>query len=120
MGEVLEEKYIEARNLLKNPKFSGIVSYSNETVKLGDSKYILKIKTDEGKIISVSVIDSGDGQKEALERLIEEGSRVSFPRGNFYGSPWMRKVDLRQTYFHEGTQTGIKRAGWISVLENEE
>jgi len=124
VGEVIEEKYINPRTLLKNPEYDGLVSHSNETVKLGRSIYILKIKTDGGKLISVSVMDNGDGKKEALDQLIEVGSRVSFPRGNLLGGPWESffpngdGVDEAQTYFHERTQVGTRRAGWISVLED--
>ena len=71
-----------------------------------------------GKTISVSVTDSGDGKKEALEKLIEKGSVVSFPRGNINESIWRVDSDVSQTYFHEGTQAGVKRAELITVYKD--
>lgn len=116
-GEVVEEVYLESWSLLKSPERDGFVSYSGETVKLGDTKYILKIRTDSGNIIAVSVIDYGDGEKEALERIVETGSRVVFQRGNLFSGPYLAMTDEKQTYFYERTRVGTKRAGWIHVLD---
>lgn len=117
VGTVLAESY--QNTLSPNPKFDGLVSYSNETVKL-DSKYTLKIKTDDGRILGVSVIDAGGIKKESLDALIDEGSRVSFAKGNIrHDNNW--STGLRtwpgETYFGPNSQTGTKGADEFKVLD---
>jgi len=113
-GTVLTEQY--KNQLSPNPEFNGLVSYSNEPVKL-DSRYTLKIKTDEGKILGVSIIDGGNVKKESLDALIGEGTRISFPRGRVPG-PWRPYLD-EETLFEEDTQVGTKRADRITILNQE-
>jgi hypothetical protein len=116
VGTVLSEQYENA--LARVPEHNGIFSQSNETVKL-ESEYSLKIKTDDGRIIGLSVIDGDSVKKEALDRIIDEGSRVSFPQGSvsrpnhLYGYVFH---DLSETYFTPTTQAGTKRADRITVL----
>ncbi|MBT4166109.1 hypothetical protein HOE04_03665 [archaeon] len=105
VGTVLEESY--ENTLVPNEEFDGLVSYSNETVKL-DSKYTLKIETSSGKILGVSIIDGGNVAKESLDILVEEGSKIRFPREG--------SQDRKETYFNENTQMGTKRASRIEIL----
>ena len=124
VGTVLAESY--QNTLVPKPAFNGVVSYSNETVRL-DSKYTLKVETDDGKIIGVSVIDSkpyGTVTKESLDALIGKGTRISFPRGNmqtrnFFSVPASRvpNYDRLETSFGEDTRVGTKRAHRIKVLD---
>jgi hypothetical protein len=123
VGTVLAESY--QNTLVPNPKFDGLVSYSNETVKL-EPKYTLKVRTDDGRTIGVSIINSepyGTATKESLDALIEEGTRISFPRGNmratnfFMGSA--HNYDERETSFQDDTQMGTKRAYRVQVLDKE-
>ncbi|MFH1452296.1 MAG: hypothetical protein ABIF88_03930 [archaeon] len=124
VGTVLEEVY--QNTLSPVPSRNGFVSYSNETVKL-ESKYTLKIQTDDGRILGVSVIDV-DGKdddipikKESLDVIIEKGSKISFPAGNmrdrYYFSE--HKKYSNETYFTPETRAGNKRADRITVLPKE-
>jgi len=122
-GTVLEEVY--ERNLSPVPASGGIVSYSNETVKL-DSTYSLKVRSDDGKLLGVSVIDNNDNIKysrnpdiEGLDRIVGVGTRIQFPRGNINEISFMKGVDRisNETYFHPDTQIGNKRADRITVLD---
>lgn len=121
---VLEEVYNS--NLSPVPAFSGMVSHSNETVKL-DSSYSLKVRTDKGRVLGVSVIDNNDTRglggnpdKEALDRLVDEGTRIQFPRGNLVKRDYTiyeTSEITNETYFHPDTQIGNKRADRITVLD---
>ena len=123
VGTVLEEGY--QNTLTPNPEWNGLVSYSNETVKL-ESKYTLKIKTEDGRILGVSIIDSsgtrneGAVKKESLDALIDVGSRISFSSGNWKSDSWTgheRVVrDPTETNFTPDTQYGTKRADRIRIL----
>jgi len=125
VGTVLEESY--QNTLSPVPNWNGFVSYSNETVKL-ESKYTLKIQTDDCKIIGVSVID-GDGRygtpvkKESIDAIIEKGTRISFPAGNMRHGNWFDGASHRdypnETHFTPETQAGNKRADRIKVLGKE-
>jgi|TARA_Y100000296_G_C4999682_1_gene169544 hypothetical protein len=123
VGTVLAESY--KNTLVPNPERNGLVSYSNETVKL-EPKYTLKVRTDDGRTIGVSIINSepyGTATKESLDALIDEGTRISFPRGNmratnfFVGSG--HNYDKRETSFQDDTQMGTKRAYRVQVLDKE-
>jgi hypothetical protein len=125
VGTVLEEGY--QNTLSPVPNWNGLVSYSNETVKL-ESKYTLKIQTDDGRIIGVSVIDGDDRygipvKKEALDAIIEEGTRISFPSGNMRHGNFFVGLANRdypnETYFTPETQAGNKRADRIRILSRE-
>ena len=126
VGTVLEERY--QNTLTPNPERNGLVSYSNETVKL-ESKYTLKIQTDDGRILGVSVIDSrgtrSDGavQKESLDALVDVGSRISFPAGNWKSDNWIGDERVvrypSETNFTPETQYGTKRADRIRILPKE-
>ena len=118
VGTVLAESY--QNTLSPVPKWNGFVSYSNETVKL-DSKYTLKIQTDDGRILGISVIDGYDVKKESLDAIIEPGSRISFPTGNMrtgnaWGSGPGNRYYPRETNFTPETQAGSKRADRIKVV----
>ncbi len=126
VGTVLEEGY--QNTLTPNPEWNGLVSYSNETVKL-ESKYTLKIKTDDGRILGVSIIDSrgtkseGAKKKESLDALIDDGSRISFPAGNWKSDSWIGNERVvrypAETNFTPDTQHGTKRADRIRILPKE-
>jgi|SRR3989338_6414040 len=126
VGIVLEESY--QNTLSPVPKWDGLVSYSNETVKL-ESRYTLKIQTDDGRIIGVSVIDGDDSwdgtpvKKESIDAIIEKGTKISFPAGNMRHGNWFAGAGHRdypnETYFTPETQAGNKRADRIKVLSKE-
>jgi len=126
VGTVLAESY--QNTLIPNPEFNGFVSYSNETVKL-ESKYTLKIKTKDGRILGVSINDSrgtrSDGavKKESLDALIDVGLRISFPSGNWKSDSWIgdhRVVrNPTETNFTPDTQMGTKRVDRITILNKK-
>ncbi|MFH1801397.1 MAG: hypothetical protein ABH804_01015 [archaeon] len=133
VGTVLAESY--QNTLSPVPNWNGLMSYSNETVKL-ESKYVLKVQTDDGRIIGVSVIDGdefGKGKaygkpgipikKEALDAIIGEGTRISFPSGNMRHGNWFGGSANRdypnETYFTPETQAGNKRADRIRILPKD-
>ena len=130
---------IEYRNeLTKVPEYheekksSGLLSsshalaHSNETLTV-ESKLILKGRLENGKIVSVAIIDQGEIQKESLPILLKKGSRISFPKGNIktwntrnkYGNipdePIL--ITYNETYFTEETQFGTKCASRIKIIE---
>jgi hypothetical protein len=115
VGTVLSERY--STILTSNPEFRGLVSYSNETVRLG-SIYTLKIRTDDGKILGVSIIDGGTVKKESLDAIIDEGTRISFPAGNWKSPSWSKyeRIVEGETYFTPDTRAGTKRADRIKVF----
>ena len=125
VGTVLKESH---QNTLSSvPSWDGLMSYSNETVKL-ESKYTLKVQTDDGKILGVSVIDGDDKygtpvKKESLDVIIEKGMRVSFPSGNMRHGNWFVGSAHRdypnESYFTPETQAGNKRADRIKVLSKK-
>lgn len=120
VGTVMAESY--QNSLVQNPEWDGLLSKSIETVKL-DSKYTLKVKTDDGKIIGVSIIDNkpyGTATKESLDALIREGTRISFPRGNMRANNFFmdstHNYDERETCFQDDTQMVTKPAYRVKVL----
>lgn len=118
VGTVLAEGY--QNTLTSNPEFDGLVSYSNETVKL-ESKYTLKIKTYDGRILGVAIVDGGNVKKESLDAIIDEGTRVSFPAGDWKSTSWIRdnRKARGETYFTPDTKVGTKRADRITVLDSQ-
>ena len=134
---VLCENYTEGRSLLAVPEYDadGFVSqaHSNETVKLGPSTYVIVVQPYDGPLhhheLSISIVDDGDGEKEALEALVvgvEEvgegnATNISFQKGNLFeraqndvGAVEIG-TDAKQTYFRHHTRFGVKRAGWIRI-----
>jgi hypothetical protein len=134
VGTVLKETYQDT--LSPVPSQDGLVSYSNETVKL-ESKYTLKLQTDDGRILGVSIIDGDDShggiptKKESIDVLIEgaeevgleKATKISFPAGNLRHGNWYTGSENRyypdETYFTPETQAGNKRADRIKILEQE-
>jgi len=138
IGTVLKAWY--ERVLSQVPKqYSGgpfVSCVSNETVKL-DSKYTLRVETDEGRVLGISVIDFCDHTKESLAILIdsaeevglEKATKVSFPQGNLHHWRYVdhllfrgkREIhqsrDYEETYFQAYTQFGTKRADRIRILD---
>lgn len=130
VGTVLEESYQNTLSPVPEKHISGLVSqaYSNETVKL-ESKYTLKIQTDDGRILGVSIIDGDDSwdgtpvKKESIDAIINKGTRISFPAGNMRHGNWLEGSTHREypneTHFTPETQAGNKRADRIKVLPKE-
>jgi hypothetical protein len=111
---VVDETYIN--QLEPVDKHSRFFGYSNPTVTL-KSAYTLKCKGEYGQLFGLSVIDAEDVKKEGLDQLIQSGTKISFPRGN-YKKPKndiLRSYD-DETYFNKNTQAGSKRADRIKVL----
>lgn len=126
IATVLDESY--QNTLSPVPNWNGAMSYSNETVKL-ESKYTLKVETNDGRILGVSVIDgktNHDGgravKKESLDAIIEPGTRISFPAGNLRHGNWLsgsgHNTYLDEAYFTSQVQAGNKRADRITVLND--
>jgi len=122
---VLHESYENRLEPVPEIHIDGLVSqaHSNPTVTL-ESAYTLKIRTDDGRVMGLSVIDGGNFRKEALDQLIDEGSRISFPTGNlckvdYRGHPIFVGLDIevyaRETYIEPNAQTATKRADRIRV-----
>lgn len=132
VGTVLEEIYDENTLELNTRRYVdwgifGMVVYPDHTLKPA-SKYTLKVKANDGKVMEISVIDSeiyGGGTKDSLERIIEEGTRISLPKGNMRAKNFFsnffnssnKNYDLKETYFQDYTQFGTKRAYRIKVLD---
>lgn len=104
-GKVIEEKYIPAEDNKEDHK----------------SIYKLKIKTNEKEILEINVLDSKDFKKESLDKIVNTGSIITFPRSNSVDwsfSPYVRDIyDKKETYFKEGVMRGDKRADRIKVLD---
>ena len=111
VAEVVTESYVN--NLIPVEKREGFFSYSNPTVTL-DSRYTLKCRTESGHLFGLSVVNGGSVTKESLDSLIEPGSRISFPQGNFSDDGTYRYPN--ETSFRQDTQAGSKRADRIKVL----
>jgi hypothetical protein len=134
-GVVIEDEYIPSPGNSTNGqisgRYSGFISsgrISGEVSASEPSKYLLKIRTDQGKDIVVNVVDDNvPGEKESLRLLIKKGVRVSFPRGNAYlveyDSPY-REPEIRenseQTFFYDNTIIGNKYARVIRVEKQSE
>ena len=123
MGEYYENKF----SSVPEKHIKGFLSqaYSNETIKL-DSKYILKLKTDEGKTIILNIMDcneinhknyqKGIITKESVNMAIDIGSKIIFPKGNVLNG-WEGTIS-GETKFKNETSMGTKRADRIKILEN--
>lgn len=139
VGIVLEKNYQNTLSPVPEKHIDGLVSqaYSNETVKL-ESKLPLKIQTDDGKIIGVSIIDGKYHpyggiavKKEPIDIILnsaeevgmKNASRISFPAGNIRHGNWLVGETSRnypnETYFTPETQAGNKRADRIKVLSKK-
>ena len=85
-------------------------------------KYTLKIQTNDGRILGVSIID-GDGslgtpvKKESIDAIIGKGTSISFPTGNMKHGNWFSRLKHypNETHFTPETQAGNKRADRIKV-----
>lgn len=118
-AEVLEEVYENSLSGVPEKHINGLVSqaHSNETVRL-NSKYTLKVKRlDNGRFMAISVIDNGNGGKEALDRLIQKGSKISFPRGNLfaYSDKYSAKEETRRSHVRE-----VEKAEGDDLLEDQD
>ena len=136
VGIVLEENYQNTLSPVPEKHINGLVSqaYSNETVRL-ESKYTLKIQTDDGRILGVSIVDGRYNfyggvsvKKESIDAIIDSAeevgmdnaSRISFPAGNRRHGNWFGggedRIYPNETYFTPETQAGNKRADRIKVF----
>lgn len=119
-GTVVEESYQNTLKPVPEVHIEGLVSraFSSETVKI-ESKYAITAKTDDGKVVAVSIIDRGDRTKESLELLIKPGTRISFPKDNirFFNNGRFAYDTGRTTYFEPETQFGTKYADEIRILD---
>ena len=120
-GKVLEERYENTLSSVPEKEIRGLIShaYSSETVKL-DSKYTLRVQTDDGRILGVSIVDAPDVRKESLDILInaEKQTRISFYEGNLVKTEnniHGYEVLDNETYFTPETQFGNKRADRIRL-----
>jgi hypothetical protein len=80
-----------------------------------DSKYTLKIRTDDGRrTLGVSILDGHDTRKESLDAILDPGMRVCFPRGNLTPEGY---VDEFETYFNDNSLIGSKRVDRITIMD---
>lgn len=115
---VLDDEYEE--KLAPVRAYDGLVSYSNETVKL-ESEYTLIVEDAQGDTLAVSVVDVRDKKGSALRTLIKTGSIISFPRGNLVknsSSEVSNSYFSNETYFTPETQFGSKRADRITIIRD--
>ena len=120
---VLAEQY--ANRLVAVEKWDGLVSYSNPTTTL-DSKYTLKLQTDDGRIIGLTIKDFRDVTKESLDILIqgaeevglEKATRIQFPQGNLKGHKGYIERFFGETDFKTKSHSGTKYAHRIKILHN--
>ncbi len=86
-GKVIEEKYTK------------------------DSKYIIKVKTDCGRILALNILDDGATTKETLDLLIDKDTRISMSKYPKY------PLSERAVSFAEpDVRVGYKYASEIEVL----
>lgn len=111
---VLEDVYQSA--IVPVDAWQGIISRSNPSLTLS-SMYTLKVQTKEGKILGINVVSTEQTPKETLDRILKEGSQISFPRGNLCQARFGLWMFPEETYFNQNTQTGSKRADRIKVLK---
>ena len=98
--------------------------------------YSIKVKSDDNKIYAVTVLGKtsepayyrNDITAESLDLLIENGSRVSFPKGNSYvfekGESGIFPRDPNiykngESCFYFDTRAGSKFANRITILDNK-
>lgn len=93
-----------------------------------NSKYTLKLRTDDGRIIGLSIVDAHapSVSKESLDAIIDDGSRISFPMGNYRSADFTTLSNgggsrhfTEETYFTPETQAGNKRADRVTVLSRQ-
>lgn len=100
-----KEQYLKPENWIT-------ATVSDEVVK--ESKYILCVKTDDKRNLSINVKDGLDGcPKEGLERLIKKGTRIQFPVGTYTKDG----VEMAgETEFTDEINGGDKYASRIQIL----
>ncbi|MCA9495984.1 MAG: hypothetical protein KC589_03500 [Nanoarchaeota archaeon] len=112
-GRVMEEYYTES---YKSP--------NPQNDEMIPSTYVIKIQT-ESRILAVSIVDSKDNtgkiiNKESLDSKIENGTRISFPKGNLKHNNWLTGYNTLyypdETFFSIGVKAGDKRADRITIL----
>lgn len=82
--------------------------------------YSIRLRTDDGKEIGVSVLDGSKTNKESLDVLVNIGSKISFPTGNIQedSGTFSGYSEIKEeTWFSGNTQCGNKRADRIKVLK---
>lgn len=115
-GTVIKEEYtpciIQSNSNPKSTKLN-----SKDTLRI-DSKYTLKIKTEEGDTLAVSVVDGPSTKKESLDALVNVGSIISFPKTSLvkWGSLRYERLTNEDTFF-DYTTHGSKRANRIKLLK---
>lgn len=72
-GSVVTDRLVKSDDAL----LGGITA--NETIKLGNSTYILKIRTDDDKIYIASIYPYNDISLESINIAINVGDRIKFP-----------------------------------------
>ena len=75
--------------------------------------YLITGVTDDGRELSVNIVDSENLKKESIDALVSEGTRVCFPQGNL--TPKLNSY-FNETYFDKNTSAGTKQAAGLRVL----
>ena len=115
---ILEKPEFKKDRLAKVQEYEGVFSYSNETIKL-DSALTLKVLTDSGQVMGLSIKDGGTSTKEALWMLIKDNwqsCRLQFPTGNLQIREGFNQVLRQETWVTPETQTATKLAHRVKVL----
>ena|SRR3989344_1351893 len=91
LGEVVDENYFASGLSVVDEKYiTGLVSqaYSGPSLTTKDSIYLVKIKTNEGRVISLNVLDDLT-PKESVNQVIGKGDKIGFRKGNIW--MWSRR-----------------------------
>lgn len=91
-------------------------------VEVREEEYILKVHTDDGRDLFISVADSPRMSKSGLDLMVNKGSKISFVEGNLQmqsdliGPTYAARILNETDFSRPGTHYGRKRADRIRVL----
>ena len=104
-------------NIQANAEFDGLVSYSNETLKINTSDVVFTVKTELGKY-TIQLDPTGEGGSSGPQTVknmkfaLRKGVKIKFPT-NYHGK---KNPDNRPMGFSK-SKIGIVDPGDIDVLQ---
>ncbi len=109
-GIVIAEE--RSQEIKSNPGYDGVFAKTNPTMSLGEKFYVIKLKTPEGKIYGINVLDGLNyATKEGLDLLITSGTKISFPASDLY------TIRYETNFYRNPEQcVGSKHASRIKIL----
>ena len=123
-GKIIEEVRKDWLNI--EGKITISSPYTHTVVGIGDiksehlnSKYVIGIRTEDNRLLSVEVLDNKGIKKESLDSIIQIGSKICFQAGNIIQVNDTNYIELPETYYYENTQFGRKLADRIKVEPSE-